>query len=274
MSKKKIGIIGYGNMGSAIAERIKSAYEVIVFDKDISKTKNLSDIKVATDTIDLAKRADVFVLAVKPQDFEGLLKEIKDYAKDKLIISIAAGITTSYIETRLNKARVVRVMPNLPARIGKGVSCLCKGRFSKENDIKLALRLFKLIGEVLVLSENMMDAATAISGSGPGFWSQAVENRPKREWKEYSKKTLIPEFSSAAISVGFNAKQARFLAEKTVWASFDTVNAWHIKPEEFKKLVASKGGTTEAGLKKLKRGGTLLDAVRAAIQRAKRLSLR
>jgi pyrroline-5-carboxylate reductase len=270
--RKRIGIIGFGNMGSAIAERIKDKYEVAVFDKDKKKTKALENIVVAPDVADLTINADVVILAVKPQDFDAVLKEIKDGVRDKLTISIAAGMSTAFIGKILGKTRVIRAMPNLPAKIGKGITCLCKGRFTDSEDLEFAERLFKKIGKTLIIDEGMMDAATAVSGSGPGFWSYMVENKPKRDWKEYSKKNLIPEFSSAAMGVGFNTKQARFLAENTVWASMDTVNAWRIKPEEFKKLVASKGGTTEAGLEELQRGGNLINAVKAAVKRAKELS--
>ena len=91
------------NMGSSLAERIKSAYKVYVFDKDASKTKNLSRIETARDIPSLVKCSDVVILAVKPQDFTGVLAEIKDWIGVKLVISIAAGITTNYIEKALGR---------------------------------------------------------------------------------------------------------------------------------------------------------------------------
>ena len=96
-----IGIIGFGNMGSAIGEQLKLKYQLLTFDKDRNKTKNLEDIKIQDNAIDLVNRSKVIILAVKPQDFDTVLGEIKNYCNDKLIISIAAGITTANIENKL-----------------------------------------------------------------------------------------------------------------------------------------------------------------------------
>lgn len=180
---KSIGIIGFGNMGSAIAGRIKSKYRVIAFDEDEEKTKNISGIGTVNSITDLLKQSDAIVLAVKPQDFDAVLSEVKPFAKGKLIISIAAGIKTQYIEKKLGGARVVRAMPNLPVKVGKGISCLCKGKFARGTDLKFSEEIFKKLGKTLVLKENMMDAATAISGSGPGFLCGLIENMP---YKQYS----------------------------------------------------------------------------------------
>lgn len=270
--RNKIGIIGYGNMGSAIGGRLKAKYEVWVFDKDKDKTERLSGINVADNTKDLINKVDAIILAVKPRDFDALLSEIKMSVNDKLVISIAAGISTFYIEKILGNIRVIRVMPNLPARIGKGVSCLCKGRFATAKDLKSGIKLFKFLGTTFIFREDMMNAVTAISGSGPGFWGYAVENKPEEEWKEYSKNVFIPKFSKAAEGLGFSGRDAKKLASVTTWASLVTVQVSHISPSELKRQVASKGGTTEAGLEVLEKGGSLDEAVRAAARRAKILS--
>ena len=131
-------------MGQAIAEQIKSMYPIWVFDKDSNKTKNLSDINIARNVVDLLNEVDTVILAVKPQDFDTLLDEMKGNVKDKLIVSIAAGITTVYIEKRLGQTKVIRVMPNLPARIGKGMICLCRGKFSTDDDdLNFSKQLFE-----------------------------------------------------------------------------------------------------------------------------------
>jgi pyrroline-5-carboxylate reductase len=137
MINKKVGIIGFGNMGSAIAERIKSEYKVFVFDKDKERTTNLSGISVAENITDLLHKVDTVILAVKPQDIEALLKEIKDKVNNQLVISIAAGITTKYIEKILGMVRVIRVMPNIGVIVGKSIYYICKGEFAKEKDLKL-----------------------------------------------------------------------------------------------------------------------------------------
>lgn len=270
--KSKIGIIGFGNMGRAIAERINKKYDVFIYDKDKDKFKDISRVKVAKDNMDLVKQVEVVILAVKPQDFDALLSEIKMCASDKLVISIAAGISTFSIEEAVGKVRVIRAMPNLPAKIGKGVSCLCKGRFSSTQDLKFALRLFKLLGTTFVFAEDMMNATTAISGSGPGFWGYAMEDKPEKEWKDHSKNVFIPKFTKAAEDLGFSPREAKKLASATTWASLVTVQSCHISPAELKRQVASRGGTTEAGLEILEKGGSLDEAVKAALKRAEELS--
>lgn len=270
----KIGIIGCGNMGRAIAQRIKSAFKIVIFDKDETKTKNISRVVTAPDLIELVNMADVVVLAVKPQDFNEVLGEIKNNIDNKLVISIAAGIPTKFIEKNLGRVRVIRVMPNLPAKIGRGMSCLCKGKFATTADLKFVEKIFGFLGGILFLDENMMDEATAVSGSGPGFWGAAApENESKAELKKYTYNVFMPKLSVAAEREGFTKKQANILAKSVAEGSLATVESLEITPAQLKKQVASKGGTTEAGLKELKGNIKFLPkAVRAALKRAKELS--
>lgn len=270
----KIGIIGYGNMGSAIAGRIKNRYKVFVFDKDKEKTNKATGINVAKNISDLIKNSDVIVLAVKPQDFDSVLGQIKNYIKKNLVVSIAAGITTAHIEKLLGKAKVVRTMPNLPAKIGDGMICLSKGRFVKREDLALAQTLFSCLGKTMVLDEKLMDAATAVSGSGPGFIYSIIGDKIGRTIKteEFIQDFLNREFGFAAKKVGFNQRQAKILAETTVKGSLHFWIESGLSPKELEIRVASKGGTTEAGLKVLRRTGSLGAAVKAAAKRAKELS--
>ena len=156
-------------MGAAIGERIKTKYSVVVFDKFKDKTKNLSGIEVAEDCKDLVNKTEVIILAIKPQDFQAVLSEIKPFVKDKLIISIAAGKETGYIEKFLGKVRVIRVMPNIGAKIAKAESSLCQGKYAQAQDLNFAREIFDCIGKTWVIKEEMMNAATAISGSGPAY---------------------------------------------------------------------------------------------------------
>lgn len=270
--RKKIGIIGYGNMGSAIAGRIKAKYRVWVFDKDKEKTRGLKGIQVSYDPVGLIKESDIVILAVKPQDFDALLNEINAYAKDKLIISIAAGIKTSYLEKIIGTAKVVRVMPNIGAIVGKSFSYICKGGFAKESDLKIAVELFSFLGHTFILSEDRMAAATGVGGSGPGFWGYLFDKKPRSEWEKYETDYFIPELTSAAESLGFDKEISGEMARFVTSASISAVDVLHITPGELKVRVASKGGTTEAGLKVLEQGGSLTDAVKAAAERAKELS--
>lgn len=261
--KEKIGIIGFGNMGSAIYQRIKSKYTVYVFDKDKTKTNNLQKINITETLADLADKADVVILAVKPQDFDAVLAEIKHYIDKKLVISIAAGIRTSSIEKFLGDARIMRAMPNMPAKIGKGITCLAQGESANKADLNLTQKLFSYLGETLKLNEEAMNAVTAVSGSGPAYVCYYLESE---------KQNFLADFQKAAEGVGFSSKEAKFLVKATNCGTLDFLKKTKISPAELRRQVTSKGGTTEAALEVLGRGGSLEEAVKAALVRAETLA--
>ena len=270
----KIGIIGFGNMGSAIAGRLKKDYEIFVFDRDKEKTKNSTAMAIAESEVDLVRKSEAVILAVKPQDFDSLLNEIKDSIKNKLVISIVAGIPTGHIENILNGSRVVRVMPNIGAKIGHSVTCLCKGRLATKEDMVFTKALFKNIGKVQDLEEKNMDAATAISGSGPGYYFYLVDSRADEYKLNLGKfqKDFIFSLVKGVEGEGFDSKKAKFLAHWTVVYSELLLKQTGLSAEELRKQVTSKGGTTEAALEVLRNNGTLAEAVKAAVRRAKELS--
>jgi pyrroline-5-carboxylate reductase len=271
---KAIGIIGFGNMGSAIAGQIKSRYAILVFDKDKNKTKNLSDIKVAQSAADLVNRVEVVILAVKPQDFAVLIKEIKNCIKGKLVISIAAGISTAYIEKALEKTRVIRAMPNIGIKIGESITCLSKGGLSDENDFAFAQELFYYLGVTKEIKEELMNAATVISGSGPAYIFDFIESNSMdpNNIPEHTKHDIMKRLERAAEGVGFNSEDAMFLAVNTTNTSISLVKKTGLSPSELKKQVTSKGGTTEAALEVLHKGGSWEDAAVAGLKRAEELS--
>lgn len=280
--KQKIGIIGFGNMGSVIAERIKQEYRVVVFDKDKNLIGNLTEIGAADSLLSLLKEVETIILAVKPQDLDNILEGIRDYAitappfAAPLIISIAAGITTGYIEKALGKARVIRVMPNMGARIGRSVTCLCGGSFAAERDIVYAIELFNHLGVTRKIEEKMMNAVTAISGSGPAYYFALIESNPK-EYQENPGRVLknfIVLLSEAAEGIGFGRKEAKALAALTGNCSQELLAQTKFSPSELIKQIASKGGTTELALEALHKGGSLKEAVKAALKRAEELALR
>lgn len=260
-------------MGSAIAERIKSKYQIYTFDKDKDKIKDLSGLTVAQNVIDLVKQVDVLILAVKPQDFDELLDEIKNYLERKLIVSIAAGIFTRYLENRLDKAPVIRVMPNLPAKVGKGMICLCKGRYARKEDLLFIEELFKYLGETMIIDESLMDAATAVSGSGPGFFFVLIQGKNKLEWEDYGRNVFASKLSKAAQALGFTNQQANTLSVTTTAGSLALLNETTLSPEILCNQVTSKGGTTQAGIEALRGSDDrLIEAVQAAKKRAEQLA--
>ena len=269
---KKIGVIGCGNMGRAIAERISLKYKVWIFEKDASKIQGLNWVTVVPDIAKLLKPSQAVILAVKPQDFEPVLAELKDKLQNKLVISIAAGITTEYIQKVLGKVRVIRVMPNLAAKVGQSTTSICKGALATDEDLKFVEELFKCLGSVFIFSEQMMDAATAIAGSGPGFWCELVKDKPQDEWELYSWEHFIPDLTSAAEEVGFDKKEAIMLATSTTMGTLAIIKTLGESPESLQTKVASKGGTTQAGLEALRNTGLLVEAAKAAVLRSKELS--
>ena len=253
-----ISIVGAGNMGMIIASGIKK--KVLVSDSDISKLRNIKykNVSIAHSNIDLAMQSNIIILAVKPQDIRGVLEEIKPYAKEKLIISIAAGVTTLFIEKVLGRVRVIRVMPNMPAMVRKGISAISRGRFAKAEDFKIAAMIFLNLGEVVEVKEKMMDAVTAVSGSGPAY---------------YFLFTYL--LAKAGEAKGLKENLALKLAKATFIGAAEVIKSKNLSMEELAKKVASKGGTTEAALKVFKQeklGAIIKKAVKHAAHRSNNLT--
>lgn len=261
-------------MGQAIAERINLQYEVWAFEKDRAKTKDLIGIAVASDILQLVKQSQVIILAIKPQDFEPVMAEIKSNLQNKLVISIAAGITTGYIQKILGQARVVRVMPNLAVKVGQSTTAICKGALANDADLKFTAKLFMCLGKVFIFSEEKMDAATAISGSGPAyiFYDMEINHRDPSKITQEVEKEYIRKLNEAALEVGFDSKIAIDLATSTT-ASSISLSAQKVETAaQLRKMVTSPGGTTEAALKVIVNGGSWPQAALAAKQRAQELS--
>jgi len=270
--KPIIGLAGFGNMGSAIYERAKDAFDILVYEKDTSKTAALPPAAVESDLRALVSRCAAVVLAVKPQDFPELLRQIGDPGKT-VVISIAAGIPTAFIEAAFPGAHVIRVMPNLPAKVGKGMSCIARGKKVAQPDLTLAEGIFKKVGQVLVIDESLMNAATAISGSGPGFFFDQVIGKSVHEAENYGKHNFTPQLIEAARAVGFHDnRQAVTLANATTAGALELLRQTKIAAEVLRDQVTSKGGTTEAGLKALHETDSLIEAARAALARAQELA--
>lgn len=272
----KIGIIGFGNMGSTIAEKINSQYSVIVFDKDISKTKGLTDIQVAVDILNLVNSVDVVILAVKPQDFEELLKVIKPHVKDKLVVSIAAGRTTDFISSYLPESRIIRTMPNLLAKIGEGITFLFLGKGADSKDLNLAREIFDKLGKTWIIEtdETRMDSATACSGTSPALACYFIEKQEmdSHTMSENQKKELIEYLAKGIEANSFTKTEAITLAEDITNGVIHMLDETGLTPAQLREKITSKGGTTAAALQVLNAGGTIEEALKAAVQRAKQLS--
>ena len=202
--------------------------------------------------------ASVIIFAVKPQEMEILLKQVP-VGKNKLFISIAAGLTTKFFEKHLGgKQRVVRAMPNMPALIGEGITGVCAGQYAKGADLKLAESLLGSIGQTVIVKESMIDAVTAVSGSGPAYVFLFVE-----------------QWINAAIKLGFDQAQAKQLVYKTLLGSAHLLEKSQFNAGELRVKVTSKGGTTQAALEvfsQKKFDQLIYKALLAAKKRAKELA--
>ncbi len=257
----QIGIIGGGNMGTAILAGIGRKFTVRVCEQDAKRAlflKRRFGVKVAG-LVTVASGSRIIILAVKPQSFDEVLGQLRGRVRqDQLVISIAAGITCRYIERRVGKVRVVRTMPNLPAQVGEAVTGICRGKFATAADVKTAQQIFNCIGKTVVIEERLMDPITAVSGSGPGYIFYFAECLEK-----------------AAQSLGLSPVMARELVAQTLKGSARLLERSGEGADVLRARVTSKGGTTQAALDVLMKNNIekiLQDALAAAKKRAKELS--
>lgn len=267
LTGRKIAFIGGGNMAEAIMQgliREEAGGGICVADISPKRREEITgrfpDVRVVEGAIEAARWGDVIILAVKPQQADGVLDQLEPcITADKLVISIMAGIQCSRIERNLAPgSRVVRAMPNTPALIGAGATAVSAGRNSSPADLELVRQLFTLVGTALCVEEKLMDAVTALSGSGPAYIF-----------------TFIEALSDAGVNSGLPRDVAAQLAVHTVLGAARMVLETGEHPAILKEKVTSPGGTTIAGLHALEKGcfsGVVMDAVAAACNKSKELA--
>ena len=256
-----IFLIGFGNMGRAIAKALngaKSGYEISVASKDGLLEKTASEHSVALDnSYSSLENAEIIILAVKPQDLSSLAEEVKEkIGEHAIILSIAAGVTIEKIKNRFGRDKIVRVMPNLGLSVGEGISAWKSSGLSSPELGKARTLLDDLSENFEVEKEGDIDAVTAISGSGPAYFFLFAKSLEK-----------------SARALGLSESQARALVEKTLSASASLQKGKSY--EELISAIASKGGTTEAALKVFNErqlSNIVEEAAKAAYERAQKLS--
>ena len=262
----KIGFIGAGNMGQALAGGILQAgvakkESIRMSDIDMEKLKTIEkslEIKGITGNSEIAEWADTIVLAVKPGIVSSVLKEITSSLNPlNLLISIAAGVKIADIEKFTGEIPVVRAMPNTPALINQGATAIARGSSATQLHMEKASSIFSAVGIVVSVDEAFMDAVTALSGSGPAyvfFMAEVMEEAARRM-------NLPPEVAQKLVR-GTILGSAKMLAE---------VGA---DPAALRKKVTSPGGTTEAALRFLGENNfreALIGAIDEAASRSKEL---
>jgi len=263
----RIGFLGAGKMASALAKGIVKAgvarpEDLIASDvMDAARASFAKDVgcKVSASNIEVAEAADVLLIAVKPDQVEDVLRELAGKLSSRhLILSIAAGVTIVRLAGALKSgARVIRVMPNTPALVGASASAFALGGSATSEDAALAQRIFSAVGVAFQVKESLLDAVTGLSGSGPAY--------------AYA---IIEALSDGGVAAGLPRDIATKLAAQTMLGAAKMVLETGQHPGALKDMVTSPGGTTIEGLHELEKGrlrGTLMNAVRAASDKSKKL---
>ena len=264
---KKLAVIGgAGKIGSAIlngmfTRKAITAEQVTITARHESSLEPSrgNGVRTTTDNKAAVDGADVILICVHPSEVAGVLDDIAEaVAPGQLVISVATGITTAAIESRLRPTvSVVRAMPNTALYVGQSMTSLCRGRRVDEEDLKLALRIFATVGEVLILDEHLMNAATGLGGCGPAFVFKIIE-----------------ALSEGGVKVGLPREAARKMAAQVLKGAAEMVLRTGKHPAALKDEVTTPGGCTIDGITKLEERGisiALIEAVEVATEKAGRL---
>ena len=238
---KKIGFIGCGKMASAIINAIKHEYKVTgseINEETAASASARLNINVLSDNKKLVSESDVIFIATKPNQAIEILKEIKDYVtSEKLFVSICAGVTTEKIETVLQNTRLIRIMPNTPALVKQGMFGICEGSKALSEDSIFIKNILSSIGKCIDVTEKQMDIVTAISGSGPAFFYQVIE-----------------DMARAGEKLGLEYEKSLTLAAQTALGSAQMIfNRGDIPVQTLIDNVATKGGCTFEGIQEMKK---------------------
>jgi pyrroline-5-carboxylate reductase len=293
---KKLGFIGGGNMAEALirgllAGRVLAPSDLVASDVDRNRRQRLKrifKIDVTDDNGEVVRNARALLIAVKPQNIDDVLAELKAGAEqagsqdttrtaapprrakakpqprtaalqERLFISIAAGITIARLSAGLGtRARIIRVMPNAPAMVGEGMAAIVRGAAATRADEAFARKIFNAVGDAVALTdETMLDAVTALSGSGPAYVY-----------------LFAKAMADAAMAEGLPAGLALRMALRTIRGAESNMRQSKLDANELIRVVASPGGTTEAALHKFAESGfsdIVAGAVHAAAERSREL---
>lgn len=264
-----LAFIGAGNMAEAIARSVieKQLFQpsrLVAFDPAAGRRAAFEKlgVGVANSNAEAAATAPIVLLCVKPQMMTQALADLAagGVNEEQLVISIAAGISTGFVETGLGVGRpwrVVRAMPNTPMLVGLGATAMCRGRNASDLDLLTARRLFEAAGVVIQVDEPLMDAVTAVSGSGPAYVFYLVE-----------------QMIAAGAALGLTVEDATKLVYQTAAGAARMLQASPDLPAELRRKVTSPGGTTQAAIEHLEQhrvGEAIRQAIAAAQRRGREL---
>lgn len=261
----KIGFVGSGNMASAIAnglleKQLYSPEEIIASNRSKDRLKAFKErfgVLIAENNQELVQKAQTIIIAVKPQQFLSVAKELKPFLdKNQLVISIMAGVSIATISQALGEHSIVRAMPNTPAQIGFGMTAICYDGLNEEQ-ISLTKGIFNAIGEHIIIDESQIDAASALSGCGPAYMYQIIE-----------------AIADGGVMVGLPRALAYQLAAQTMVGAGEMVLKTKEHPAILKDNVTSPAGSTIRAINIMEQNGVrgaLMAAVEAAYLKNKQL---
>jgi pyrroline-5-carboxylate reductase len=261
----RVGFIGAGNMAGAlikgiIASGLYAPEMIFASDSDPEKVRTVSDtyqVKGLSSNMELCSTCNIIVLSIKPQVMQTVLSEIKGAInRSHVIISIAAGIRINTIESILGAdVPVIRVMPNTPALVQMGVSAIAAGNMVTADHLDIAINILKAVGIAFTVDEAMMDAVTAVSGSGPGFIFRLMES-----------------FVAATEKQGFDPEIAKDMVINTFLGAATLAKKTGTPLTDLRRMVTSPGGTTEAGLKYMD-DNKMAEILEGTVETAKKRSI-
>lgn len=240
--KTTLGFIGFGKMAYAICKgAVLSGFlnKKDVFAYDVNQEQLIKSVKeIGINPVfninDLMKKCDTILIATKPFVVEDVIESIKEISNNKLIISILAGISIKTFEDKLLNSRIVRVMPNTPAMVNEGMSVVCQGNKSTDEDVEFVHNMFSKLGSAIVLDEAYINAVTAVSGSGPAFYYY-----------------IIDKIARAGELLGLDYSVALKLSAQTALGASKMILETKSKPDDLIKAVTTPNGTTAEGNKVL-----------------------
>lgn len=264
---KKIAVLGAGKLGEALINGLIDAKLVrkdqfiatAAHQERLEQLRNKLGVEVTLSNSEAVRKSQLVLLCVKPQTVNEVVRQISDdLTPNHLLISVAASVTTRFIEDLIPRAiPVIRVMPNTPCLIRKGMSAIAVGRHVTDDHVKQAQTIFDAIGRTLIVDEKHMDAVTGLSASGPAFVYIIIES-----------------FVEAGVKVGLPRETATALAAQMVLGASSMVLETGEHPAKLKDIVTTPAGCTIDGILELEEGGlrvTLIKAVVRATQRAREL---
>jgi pyrroline-5-carboxylate reductase len=264
---KRLGVIGAGKLGEALVAGLLRQGELqrddvvasVKHPESIDRVRERLGVRATIDNVEVVRESDILLLAVKPQNMDSVVREIAQVTTaDKLVISVAASVTTSYVQERLeHDTPIVRAMPNTPSLINAGMTALCGGLFARREHLQAAEAIFACVGETVFVDEALMDGVTALSASGPAYLYVVIES-----------------LAEAGVKLGIPRDVSTLLAAQTMLGASRMVLESKAHPALLKDAVTTPAGCTIDGLMELEEGKlrvTLIKCVVKAAERARQL---